>query len=182
MRRRATSGGRAALILAGVVWSLNVAQAQSATATQTLSANTLALGKLAVPGSVTLLAAGTHFSPYTGSLAVTYRIRTSPAGSGTITLQGGTDFTAGGPSIAAGNLTYTCGAPTLGTGCSGTQTVRVGQATPVASIPASACTGGGGACSAADPNTVQVNLSLGNDPGYRTGSYSASLVFNISSL
>jgi hypothetical protein len=49
-------------------------------------------------------------------------------------------------------------------------------------IPSSACTGGGGACSAADPNTATVGFSLLNDPNYQTGNYTAVVTFTISAM
>ena len=52
--------------------------------------------------------------------------------------------------------------------------------TLVVVIPGQACTGGGGACSSADPNSVSINFVLSNDPGYQTGTYSAQLTFTIS--
>jgi len=151
------------------------------TATQTLNATISPVGGLVLPGSTTLKAVGTTFQPFTGTLAVSYEVRTTPTGSGSITLQVTSDFTpAGGPSVSTGVLTYTCSGATLGTPCSGTRTASTTTQTPVLTVPASACTGGGGACSGQDPNTVNLNFTLTDDPGYATGSYSATVTFTIS--
>jgi hypothetical protein len=78
-------------------------------------------------------------------------------------------------------LGYTCSAATLGTACAGSQTVSLASQANVATIPPSACTGGGAPCSAANPNSVNVNFLLQNNPGYQTGSYSGVVTFTISS-
>ena len=41
---------------------------------------------------------------------------------------------------------------------------------------------GGPPCSAANPNELQLNLTLENDPGFETGGYNAQVTFVISSL
>ncbi len=149
--------------------------------TQTLSAQINPIGKLAVGASTPLVASGTTFVTYSGTLPVSYRIRSTPTGGGSITVQATSEFSpAGGPSVSSGALTYTCSGASLGTGCSGTQTVSRTAQTQVLSVPASACTGGGGACSATDPNSVSVNFFLSNDPQFKTGTFSAALTFTIS--
>lgn len=151
------------------------------TTTQTLSAQLFPIGKLAVPIGLPLASSGTTFVAFSGALAVSYRVRTTPAGAGAITVQATSDFSpAGGPSVSAGDLTYTCSGASLGASCSGSQTVSAAVQTPVLTIPAGVCTGGGGACSASDPNSVQVNFVLTNDPGFSTGTYTAQLIFTIS--
>jgi len=155
--------------------------AATSTTTQTLQATLTPIGKVSVSSTATLTHAGTTFATFTGTVAVSYRARTTPAGSGTITVQGTSDFSpAGGPLISSGNLTYTCSGSTLGTACSGTQTLSMSSATNVITLPASACTGGGGACSGSDPNTVSMNLSLTDDTGFKTGAYSGTITFTIS--
>jgi hypothetical protein len=144
--------------------------------------------KLSVsPSSVSLTNTGTAFSNYTSasSITVSYWIRTTPStGSGNVQVQAA-EFTPtgkGGPVIGSsgGPLTYTCSGATLGTNCSGNQTVRITTQTPVVtSIPAGACTGGTN-CSAAVPNTVSTSFTLTNNPAYKTGSYSSVLTFTIS--
>jgi hypothetical protein len=137
--------------------------------------------------TVTLTKTGTVFNTFTGSLTFNYRARTTQSsGTGNITVKATSDFSpAGGPSIgtpptASDKLTFTCASASLGTPCSGTQTVSLATAATVLTIPATSCTGGGGACSSTDPNTETVNFSLTNDPKYKTGSYSATLTFTIS--
>jgi hypothetical protein len=92
------------------------------------------------------------------------------------------DFSpAGGPSALNGALTYTCGNATLGSSCTGVQIAGSAQ-TPVVSIAGGSCTGGGGACSSTNPNTVQVFFTLDDVPGYQTGAYAAKLLFVISAI
>jgi hypothetical protein len=183
--------GRSFIIKAGLaacacLWAADgvpPAQSDVATLTQTLNAQLNAVGKVSAPSSLNLTSTGTVFSPYAGSLTLLYRVRSTPLGSGgNITVQATGDFSpSGGPTIPSGGLTYTCSAATLGTPCAGSQTVSMATQTNVATIPTSACTGGGGACSAADPNSVKMNFSLSNSPAYSTGSYSATVTFTISS-
>src|ERR1700682_646729 len=91
-------------IVAGVAW---VGCAWAQTVTQTVNAQINPIGKVSVPGNLTLTSTGALFTPYTGSLTVSYRMRSPASGTGNITVQAGTDFTpAGGPSIAGGVLSY----------------------------------------------------------------------------
>jgi hypothetical protein len=93
------------------------------------------------------------------------------------------DFSpSGGPTAASGALTYLCGGANLGTACSGTQTASTTTQTPVLSVPASACTGGGGACSSQNPNSVSLTFTLIDSPVYSTGTYSANITFTISAM
>lgn len=167
----------------GAIWAASLAHGATAAVTQTLSAQLAAIGKVSVPISITLTNTGTVFNPYSGSLTVNYRARSTTIGTGgSITLQSTAEFTpSGGPTVGSGTLTYGCSGPTLGTACSGTLTVSLVSATNVLTIPASVCTGGGGSCSSANPNTENINFSLVDDPGYKTGTYSASITFTISS-
>lgn len=151
------------------------------TANQSLSAVINPIGSIAVPASATLISSSTTFKPFTGSVSVSYKARTSTAGGGTITMNVSSDFTpSGGPSAASGALTYTCSAATLGSACSGSQTASVTAQTPVLTLPASACTGGGGSCSSQSPNSVGVSFTLSDNPSYSTGAYSAKVIFTIS--
>jgi hypothetical protein len=164
--------------------------AQTTLGTQTLTLIAQPDGLLyGFPNSVTLSKAGTLFNSYTGAVTIQYRARTTAAsGTGSITVKASTDFVcaSGGPCITTpptvgDALTYTCTGATLGSNCAGTQTVSTGAGTNVVTaIPAAACTGGGSPCSTADPNTVNLNFSLTDDPKYKTGSYSATLTFTIS--
>ena len=156
---------------------------------QTLTLDLLPAGLLYnVPASVTLTHAGTVFNAFTGTVTLSYRARTTAAtGSGSITAKATTDFpcASGGPCIltpptAGDALTYTCTGATLGTNCSGTQTVSTTAATNVVTIPAGACTGAGAPCNNASPNTISVNFKLTDDPKYKTGTYTATLTWTIS--
>ena len=151
------------------------------TGTQSLSATIRPVGSISVPASATLITSATKFQPFTGSIRLNYRARTTPGGGGNITLRVTGDFNPpGGPSAAAGALAYVCGGATLGTACSGSQTASTTSQTPVVTLPASACTGGGGACSSQNPNSVNLKFILADDPGYATGAYSARVTFIVS--
>ncbi|MCL5742365.1 MAG: hypothetical protein M1541_00350 [Acidobacteria bacterium] len=157
--------------------------AETAVTTQQVTVQLAPNAKIAVPASFSLLTSGQNFVPFTGTLPVNYRARSTPGGGGSITLQVASDFSpSGGPSASSGALTYTCSGATLGTACSGWQTATSSGQTPVVAIPPAACTGGGGACSSADPNSVQVHFVLENSPEYTTGIYSAQLTLTISSI
>lgn len=151
-------------------------------ATQSLSAMITPGAVLTAPSTASLTHSSNTFQAFQASLAVNYEVRTSPTGSGgKITLQVTKDFSpAGGPSAASGVLTYTCGAANLGVPCSGTQTASTTSQTPLLTLPASTCTGGGGACSSQDPNSVNLTFTLTDNPAYATGSYSATVTFTIS--
>ncbi len=150
--------------------------------TQTMSANVGPSGKLSIPQSVTLRAADTRFGgSLSGTLTVSYWARTSTGGSGSVTVQAASEFSpAGGPVVA--NVTYLCSGATLGTGCSGTNTLATSTQTPVVILPGGACTGGGTACSSQEPNTVLLTLSALNKPHYKTGTYSTLVSFTISTI
>lgn len=181
MGSRAVS--RVALWIAIIAALCARANCDSVTLTQGVSVRLEPAAKLSVPAVLPLLGAGATFSPFFGSLTVSYRLRTSPAGAGAITLQAASDFApAGGPSIAAGALTYTCAGSTLGTACTGQESVATGAQSPVLAVPGGACTGGGGACSAANPNTTTVSFTLENDSSARTGNYAAQITFVVSAI
>lgn len=151
------------------------------TTTQTLSASVSPAGKLSLPSSVTLTGSNTRFGNFSGTLLVSYWARTSDGGNGSVAVQASSEFSpAGGPTAAS--VTYYCTGATLGTGCSGTQTIQTTSQTPVVSLPGAACTGGGGACSSQEPNTVQLQFALANKPHYKTGTYSVQLTFTISTI
>jgi hypothetical protein len=151
------------------------------TATETLNAALSPVGSVTTPATATLSKTTTTFLPFTGSLAVSYLIRTTPTGTGTIALEVSSDFTpTGGPTVASGALTYTCSGATLGTPCSGTQTASTTTSTPVLTVPASSCTGGGVPCSSQSPNSVSLSFTLVDSPVYPTGTYTANVTFTIS--
>lgn len=134
-----------------------------------------------MPAAAVLTTSSAKFLPFSGGLLLSYRTRSTPGGGGNLTLSVTRDFAPpGGPSVAAGALVYTCDGATLGTACSGVQTASTTSQTPVVTIPPSACTGGGGACNGQVPNSVNLSFILADDPGYATGTYSASLTFTIS--
>jgi hypothetical protein len=151
------------------------------TTTQSLQAVVSPLGKLAVPAGITLTAANSRFGNLTGSMMVSYWARTQSGGGGSVTLQANSEFTpTGGPSVAT--VVYSCTGATMGTGCSGNQTLHTGIQTSVIYLPGGICTGGGGACSNQDPNTIQLQFSAPNKAQYKTGAYSAQITFTISTL
>ncbi|HUQ94017.1 MAG TPA: hypothetical protein VM120_20220 [Bryobacteraceae bacterium] len=151
------------------------------TTAQTLSATISPAGKLSVPAGMTLSGSNTRFGSFAGEMLVSYWARTQGGGGGSVTVQATSEFApAGGPIVAT--VTYSCAGATLGTGCSGSQTLQTGSQTSVLSLPGGVCTGGGGACSAQDPNTVQLQFSAPNKPQYKTGTYSAQITFTISTV
>ena len=155
----------------------------TAVATQSLNATVNPAWAMSVQASAGLTHGQQAFQPYQANVPLNYQVRTTPTGGGKITLQVTNDFApAGGPSVSNGVLTYTCGSATLGSPCSGTQTASTAAQTLVVNLPSSACTGGGGACTAQDPNSVTLTFSLTDDPVYATGSYSAHITFTISAI
>lgn len=155
----------------------------TAVAIQSLNATINPAWALTAPASASLTHSQNTFQPFQATVAVNYRVRTTPTGSGKITLQVTSDFSpSGGPSVSNGVLSYTCGAAGLGSPCSGSQTASTTAQTPVLTLPASACTGGGGACSGQDPNSVNLTFVLVDDPRYSTGTYSANVTFTISAI
>lgn len=157
--------------------------AEVAVANQTVLVTLQPQGKVAVPSGLTLLKGAQAFTPYTGTMTVSFRVRTAAATSATLTLQASGNFApSGGPSLTEGDLTFTCAAAAYGAACSGTQTVSSTAQRTVVTMPPAACTGGGGSCSSTDPATVQVSFELSNDPSVSTGIYSLPVVFTVSSL
>jgi hypothetical protein len=150
--------------------------------TQAMTANVSPYGKLSLPATVNLQSGDTRFGrDLAGSLTVSYWARTSVTGGGSVTVQANSDFSpAGGPSI--GSVTYLCSGATLGSGCSGSQTLTTAAQTSLVSLPGGACTGGSGACSALAPNTILLAFSTLNKPHHKTGTYSAQLTFTISTM
>jgi hypothetical protein len=170
-------------VIAFGVFALARCHAVTATTTQTLTASIGALAKVSVPSGQTLSPTGTFFSPFTASMTMNYRARTTASGGGNITAKATADFTpSGGPSVPSGQLTYSCPGATLGTACSATQTVSTTSATGIVTLPVSACTGGGAPCSTADPNSVSLEFSLTNSPASSTGTYQVTLQFTASAI
>jgi len=180
-----TLGGRCAVLCLTILAAGldSPARGDSVTLTQAVSAELAPAAKLAVPATVTLVSSGATFQQFAGTLAISYRVRTSAAGGGTISLEAVSDFSpAGGPSVAANSLVYTCSGGTLGSACSGRQTAVTGTQSPVLALPAATCTGGGGVCSTTDPNSVQVTFSLDDDSSIGTGTYASQIMFVISAI
>src|SRR5436309_15611985 len=82
--------GRSFLVKAGLtacasLWATNgvpPARSDVATLAQTISTQLNAVGKVSAPSSVTLIPTGTVFSPYSGSLTLLYKVRSTPGGTG----------------------------------------------------------------------------------------------------
>ena len=166
-----------------LVLTLFPASGATGAVTQVLSATINPAYALSSPASVSLTHSQNNFQPFQATFTINYEVRTSPAGSGKITLQMTSDFSpSGGPTVSGGALTYVCGSASLGTPCSGSQTASTTSQTPVLTVPASACTGGGGACSSGDPNSVTLTFTLIDSPTYSTGTYSANATFTISAI
>jgi hypothetical protein len=181
--RPVRTGARVALgiVLAAILWLPAAAPAVTSSITNSLTANIEANATITVPATTALTVGGTTFNtPFTGTTSLTYKARTTATGSGgNLTLQVTQDFQAGGPSAAAGNLSYTCGAAGLGTAC-GATTASTTMATNVVTIGTSKCTGGGGSCSASNPNTVVVTFSIPDVSTIKVGTYNATVKFTIS--
>ncbi|MBI4889597.1 MAG: hypothetical protein HY821_03160 [Acidobacteria bacterium] len=157
--------------------------ADTAAVTQLVSVSISPVGIVTFPAQVNLVPGGLAFSAFSGTLAFSFNARTTRLGSGSITVKANGDFApAGAFSVAGGQLTYTCSSGGYGTPCSGTQTVSSSSQTPVLTIGANACTGGGGLCSSADPATASVMFSLPNSVSLETGTYTLQLTFTISCL
>jgi hypothetical protein len=149
------------------------------TANHSLSGTFQPSGKLSVPSSLTLTTSGSTFVSYLGSMTMQYKARTTSTGSGTVTVNAPADFTpVGGPSVSGGNLTFTCGSATLGTACAGLRTMQVISNTTILTIGGGVCTGA--SCGNTDPNSMQLNFILENDPQYATGTYTVNVLFTIS--
>ena len=119
------------------------------------------------------------FGNFTATTNFTYRMRTTKVGgTGKITVQITSDFAAGGPSVAsppAGDtVTFTCTAAT-GTACS---TSNASTTTPGNVVTFGA---DGHSTQGASPDAGTVTWTIPNDPIYKTGSYTATATFTISS-
>jgi hypothetical protein len=151
------------------------------TITQGLSADISPYGKVSLPANINLRSADTRFGRLTASISLNYSARTSIEGGGAITIQANSDFApSGGPSIS--DVAFSCSGATLGASCAGNQNLSTSTQASLVLLPAGSCTGGGGVCSAQDPTTVLVNLSVPSKPVYKTGNYSAQLTLTISTL
>lgn len=156
-----------------------IMNAQTATQTARIQLNPAA--SIVVPSSVVLANSGSAFSNYQGTLNLSFLIRTTPTGTGSLTLQA-TEFSpVSGPSVANGDLRYTCGTSSVGTACSSSSPTTVSTSaatTVVSSFGSSRCTGSG--CSGSNPQSVQINFTLVNSPQQSTGTYTSTLTFTLS--
>ena len=170
-------------IASALLWLTPAAMlAGTATTTQSLSITMNAAGKLSAPASVALVSSGAAFSSKTGTGLVNYKVRTGPSGSGSLVVQAAEFSPTTGPTISSGALTYSCAAATVGTACSGSQTLSTTAQRNVVTIPANACTGGGSPCSSSTPASVSLGFTVSDNPTFKTGSYSSTLTFTISTL
>jgi hypothetical protein len=164
----------AIVLLSAPMW------AEVAVATQTVTVVLQPQGKVAVPANLHLERGAQAFASYTGILPVAFRVRMAPGMTAIVTVQATAEFQpAGGPGLAAGDLTFTCGPASRGAGCSGLQTVSTVTQRSVVTLP---CPASGNGCSSAAPGAVELNLSLVNDPRMPTETYTAPLLFTVSSL
>lgn len=162
----------------------SLAFADSASVSQTVAVDlSPAIKLVSIPAATPLYQLSGAFSAFTGSLPVSFRVRTSPLGTGSITISASSEFLpATGPKVANGDLTYSCSNPTIGSGCSSNRVVSVANQTSVVVIPANSCTGGGSSCSTANPNATTINFNLRNLPSFAVGSYASNITFTASAL
>jgi hypothetical protein len=156
---------------------------QTLFATESAQLNLQAAGQLvSVPGT-SFLEPAAPFGSFSAVLTITSRVRTTPTGLDTLSLQFSSDFApAGGPQIVDGDLSLNCSAASYGTACSGVITATVIGGTAVQTFPASACTGGGGPCSSSNPNSITVTFTIPDRVSYKAGTYSTGGTFTISSI
>ena len=155
-----------------VICTLATASATTLTAysgTQTVSVTLSTAAKVSVPSTVPLSTTGTTFNNFTGSQLVSYKARTTPSGHAWLSVKGTSSY------LGTVSLVYTCGSATLGTACSGSQTVSTSSTTTVVQVGSSACVGTG--CSSADPATITLSFTLANSPTYTTGSNSGTMQY-----
>ena len=126
------------------------------------------------------------FGNYTGTTSLTYYVRTTGSGGGTVTVEITTDFSTGGanggPSVAtppdpADLLTYSSASPgpAIGTatGCTGPVTALTTAATNVLTFVANTQS-----LKAGSP--ASTSWTLVNDPNYKAGTYTAVATYTIS--
>ena len=180
MKTLALRGARLGLLMAALA---SAGPAQVLTTTQSLQVTLNPAGIIVSNTNATLTLTGGAFGSYTGSITVYDKIRTSPTGSGSITIQFSTDFApTNGPRVSNGDLSFTCGTPSYGTGCSGTTTPALTTAYTVNSFGSATCTGGGAPCSSSTPNSLVINFSLPDTTSFRVSSYTTSGLLTISAI
>ena len=148
--------------------------------TQTLSIVLSPAASITTPASVSLSSSGTTFGSFISpSVSIQSYIRNSQvSGGGSITVKAAEFTPTTGPKIASGNVTYVCSAASVGTACSGTQTLSTTATTPVVTFGPASCTGTG--CTGTSPQSVRLLFTLANSSQYKTGTYSATLTFTVS--
>jgi hypothetical protein len=191
LRRRALPRGITALVAVLFLWLCRPARLQAQPAFdvvegyQTVSLNLLPKAKFSVPAAVALTPPSTFLADFTGSLMLAYRVRTTPNGGGTLTVQGGSDFlntTDPASTIPISSLRFTCSAAMYGAACAGSQNMSLISQSPVLSAPGSACMGGPPPCHSSDQAQMSILFALRDDPAYSTGSYGSQLLFTFSAL
>lgn len=152
---------------------------------QTVSLNLLPKAKFMVPAAVALTPPSSFLADFTGSLTFSYRVRTTPEGGGTLTVQGGTNFLNNSDATAVipiSALRYTCSGADYGTSCVGTQTMSLVTQAPLLNAPRAACMGGPAPCHSGTQGQMSILFALRDDPAYTTGSYTSQLLFTFSAL
>lgn len=173
-----------------VVLMLGAASAFAASANGTTNLNLTVANEanISITTANTTLSSGTTtFNDYTGTTNYVYQVRTTQSGgTGSITLEVTTDFSAGGgglpsvavPATAGDALTFTCTAA-VGTACSTAQTASTSAAATAVTFGANAHAGNPGAVGT-NGAAGSVSWDFTNDPKYPTGSYTAVATFTIS--
>jgi hypothetical protein len=156
------------LVLCGCLTAAGTTLSQTYSS-QSISLTLATAGKVSVPANVAATTIGTTFQNFTMSELVNYKARTTQTGSATLNLLGSSY-------LALGGTTYTCSGATLGSACSGTQTVSGTSGTVVVTVGPSSCVGAG--CASSSPATLTLNFIMINSPTYPTGSYSAAMTFS----
>lgn len=177
-----------AILAAALLFAATSAFAASATGTTNLNLTVSNEANISITTTNTTLSSGTTtFNDYTGITNYAYQIRTTQSGgTGAITVEITTDFSAGGgglPSVAVPATTgdalmFTCTAA-VGTACSTAQTASTSAAATAVTFGANAHAGNPGAV-ATSGAAGSVSWDFTNDPKYPTGSYTAVATFTIS--
>jgi hypothetical protein len=175
------------LITKSAIWLVTVfagsALADVSSVSQTLSVGLASQIKIvSVPSTSFLLPLSTSFAGFSSSIPISFRVRTSASGVGTITLSASEFVPSSGPKIGNGDLTYSCSGQTIGTPCGNATSMLVNVQTSVVSVGAGACTGGGGVCSSADPNSTTITFTLKDSPTFAATTYASTIVFTASAL
>jgi hypothetical protein len=174
------------MVASTVLLAASVCYAQCPTATADLAVTVGAEAAIQEVSSGPLISTGTTFSNYTSTTDLTYWVRTTSGGGGTITVKITTDFSTGGsgggpsvttPPTPGDLLTYTCtaAAPVTGTAnpCGSAQTASTVTDTNVVTFL-------GSTQSAKAGDDFKTMWTLTNDPSYLAGTYTAVATYTIS--